>query len=199
MLEAVYLTRSKIRRHLLGIVFSNPSRQYYLSELARSAGTSAGNVQRELSRFVRDRLITREKKGNLVFFVINTRHALYPEIRSLILKTIGIEGVLRNLLQKFKQIRLALIYGSFARGEEKGESDIDLMIVADGTLEKFYAALSKLESRFNREINTTAYSAAELKDKIRSKDTFVNEVLHRPKIILKGELNEFQKQTSRKS
>ena len=130
MLESVYLTKSKVRARLLGILFSNPDQAYYLSELARLVKTSAGNVQREIGRFIRDGLIEREKKGNLVFYHLNRRHALFSEIRSLILKTVGMEGEIRALATKNKDIELALLYGSFAKGEEKGESDIDLLIVS---------------------------------------------------------------------
>lgn len=193
MLESVYLTKSKVRGRVLGILFSNPEHKYYLSELARLAGASVGNVQRELKRFVRDELVLYEKKGNLVFYSLNQRHALFPEIRSLVLKTVGIEGELRALVNKRGDIRLALLYGSFARGEEKGESDIDLLIVSDQRLDKFYPVLHKLEEKFSREINPTVYSSEEFQKKLDGRDTFVTHVLHQPYRLLKGDLREFQK------
>lgn len=193
MLESLYLTKSKVRARLLGILFSNPEKKYYLSELARLAEASAGNVQRELERFVRDELVRREKKGNLTFYVPNPRHALFPEIRSLVLKTAGMEAELRRLVSARKDVRLALLYGSFARQEEKGESDVDLMVIADGKLEKLYSSLSTLERKFSREINVTAYSPQEFKKKINSADSFIKNVLRQPHRILKGDLREFQK------
>lgn len=196
MLESIYLTKSKVRGKLLGILFSNPDEKYYLSELARLVAASAGNVQRELERFIRDELILREKKGSLVFYFPNPRHALFPEIRSLVLKTVGIEGELRALVNQRKEIKLALLYGSFARNEEKGESDVDLLIVSDKNLEKFYSVLSKLEARFHREINPTAYSSLEIKKKIAHRDTFVTHLLKQPFRLLKGDPREFQQETS---
>jgi len=193
MLETVYLTKSKVRGRLLGILFSDPAQKYYLSELARLIGASTGNVQRELKRFVHDELVLREKKGKLIFYSVNEHHALFPEIRLLVLKTVGIQGKLRDLVQNSKEIELALLYGSFARGEEKGESDIDLLVISDKNLEPFYAGLSKLESRFHREINPTAYSTREFKRKIASHDTFVTQVLNQPHRLLKGNLRAFQK------
>jgi len=196
MLESVYLTKSKVRGKVLGILFSNPQKKYYLSELARLAGASIGNVQRELGRFTRDGLIQREKKGSLVFYFLNPRHALFNEVRSLVLKTVGVEGRLRALVNQRKDVRLALLYGSFARKEEKGESDVDLLIVSEGKLEGLYTALSRLEAEFSREINPTAYSAGEFRRKISEGDSFVKHVLNRPHRILKGDLREFQKTAS---
>lgn len=193
MLESVYLTKSKVRSKILGILFSNPVKRYFLSELARSVGASAGNVQRELSRFVKDGLIRFEKKGNLSIYFLNPAHALYPEIESLVLKTVGIEGAIRDLVEKDREIRFAILYGSFAKKTEHGESDIDLLAVSDGKLEKFYSRLSKLESRFSRDINPTVYSSSEFVKKIASRDSFIENVLKNPYRLLKGNLDEYRK------
>src|SRR3989338_2735441 len=109
MLETLYLTKSKIRRKLLGFLFSNPKKEYYLSELARLVGTSPGNIQREMSKFIADGLIREEKRGNLNFYVLNPAHALFSEIRSLVLKTAGVETTLKELVQKHKEIEFALL------------------------------------------------------------------------------------------
>lgn len=199
MLETLYLTKSKIRRNLLGFLFSSPKKEYYLSELARLVGTSPGNIQREMARFIRDGLIQEQKKGNLNFYLLNSRHALFAEIKSLVLKTSGVEAALKDLTRKHKEIKFAVLYGSFARNEERGESDIDLLVVSDGRLEKFYSALSKLEQKFNREINPTAYSTPEFKLRIASKDSFVTHVLKERYRILKGSLSEFQTKPAGKS
>ncbi len=192
MLQTVYLTKSKIRGALLGILFSKPDEAYYLSELARLVKASIGSAQRELERFAADGLIQRRKKGNLVFYSLNQHHALYPELRSLVLKTVGVEGEIRAVVTRFKDIRLALIYGSFARGDEKGESDIDLLVVMDGNSERFYAALAKLELLFRREINPTVYARKEFIKKIKAKDSFLTHVLKQPYRLLKGTPREFE-------
>lgn len=199
MLETLYLTKSKIRRKLLGFLFSNPKKEYYLSELARMVETSPGNIQREMAKFIADGLIRKERKGNLNYYVLNPAHVLFTEIKSLVLKTAGIEVALRELAQKHKEIELALLYGSFARSEENGESDIDLLIVSDKKLEAFYSAISKLELKFNREINPTAYSSEEFRKRIATQDSFVANVLKEPHRILKGSLSEFKKRVTRKS
>jgi len=192
MLESVYLTKSKVRSRLLGILFSKPDHKYYLSELARLAGASVGNAQRELGRFVKDELILREKKGSLVFYFLNTNHALFPEICSLVLKTVGVEKELQALVLQVKVIKLAFIYGSVARGQSKGESDIDLLAVSDEDLDEFYVSLKTLEKKFSREINPTVYNSAEFRKKIAAKDSFVTNILKKPYRLLKGDLREFE-------
>ena len=193
MLESLYLTKSKIRGRLLGFLFSNPEKTFYLSELARQVGTSAGNIQRELKRFIHDGLIRREKKGNMVFYTLNPSHALFHDLQSLIVKTTGIEGALKRLVEKDRQIHLALLYGSFAKGEENGSSDIDLLVVSQGELKDFYSRLSELERQFNREINPTFYPPDEFRKKYQEKGSFLATILHKPLKVLKGNLDEFRK------
>ena len=193
MLETLYLTKSKIRGKILGVLFSNPERTLYLSELARQVGTSPGNVRRELGKFLRDGLIRQEKKGNLVFYHLNRAHALYPEISSLVLKTTGIEGVLQEYVESDKRIKLALLYGSFVRGDEHGASDIDLLIVSQGEHRGFYSRIRELENRFHREINPTVYSQAEFTEKLNEKGSFLSEVIGKTHRILKGNPDDFQR------
>ncbi len=199
MLEAIYLTKSKVRRRLFGLLFSSPKKTYYLSELARLIGTSPGNVQRELIPFIRDRLIRREKRGNLTLYPVNPSHALYPELRSLILKTSGVEARLRELVNGKPEIQLAILYGSFAKDAEKGESDIDLLLVADQETGRFYKEISHLESFFGREINPTIYSSQEFKKKLTQKDGFVAHLLKEPYRVLKGDLHDYRAGRSRRT
>lgn len=188
MLEALYLSKSKIRRKLLGLLFSSPKKSFYLSELARVVKTSPGNIQRELVRFLKDQLIRREEMGNLTLYSVNPNHALFPELRSLILKTSGVEGMLKELVGRNKKIQLALLYGSLAKGTEKGESDVDLLLVTDQELGNLYQQISRLEAFFGREINLTVYSSREFKRKVAKKSGFLMNVLQEPHRLLKGTL-----------
>lgn len=56
MLESLYITKSKIRQDLLTLFFTNPSQRYYLRELQRILGYSAGSMRREPLKFQKDNL-----------------------------------------------------------------------------------------------------------------------------------------------
>jgi len=89
MLENLYITKSKIRQDLLALFFTNPSRRYYLRELERILGYSAGNIRRELLKFQIDNLFNTQKIGNLKYYSINSEHPIYNELKSIVFKTIG--------------------------------------------------------------------------------------------------------------
>ena len=102
------------------------------------------------------------------------------------------EGELQALVMKVKEIHLAFIYGSVARGEAKGESDIDLLVVSDENLDKFYVSLKVLEKKFSRDVNPTVYHSSEFRKKIATQDSFVTHILKKPHRLLKGDLREFE-------
>jgi len=69
--------------------------------------------------------------ANQIYYSLNDKFPLYPELKSIVLKTSGMGDVLREYLGKAARIKYAFIYGSVARDTEKESSDIDLMIIGD--------------------------------------------------------------------
>lgn len=186
MLSSFSIGRSKVRQDILVVFFSHPAREHYLRELERLLGYSAGNIRRELLKFKAENLFKTRPAGNLLYYSVNEDHPLYHEIKSIVFKTIGVEGSLRDVLGKFKEISTAFIYGSFASKSENSGSDIDVMIIGDIDLSELYQSLSTLESKLGREINTTTYSRKEYLAKKRESVGFMRDVLNKPKIMLIG-------------
>ena len=186
MLESLYITKSKVRQDLLTLFFTNPSQKYYLRELERMLGYSAGSIRRELLRFQKDNLFNTQKVGNLLYYSLNTKHPLFKELKSIISKTIGVEGSLKKTLSSIEKIRMAFNYGSFASKRERPTSDIDLMIIGDPDISYLNEKIAKLEKRLKREINITVYSSEEYKAKKKAKSGFIMDLLKNPKIMLIG-------------
>jgi len=186
MLESLYITKSKIRQDLLTLFFTNPSQKYYLRELERILGYSAGSIRRELLKFQRDNLFNTQKIGNLLYYALNTKHPLFKELKAIVSKTVGIEASLRNTLLSTRNIKIAFIYGSFAAKREKGTSDIDLMVIGNPHTSSLNEKIAELERKLRREINVTVYSFQEYKHKKRMKSGFIMDLLKNPKIMLIG-------------
>lgn len=186
ILESLYIAKSKIRQELLTLFFTNPSQKYYLRELQRILGYSAGSIRRELLRFQKDNLFNTQKVGNLLYYSINTKHPLFKELKSIVSKTVGVEGSLKKALSFIKRIKIAFIYGSYASKREKATSDIDLMIIGDPDTSHLNEKIAELEKRLKKEINPTIYSLEEYGTKKKSKSGFIVELLKNPKIMLIG-------------
>jgi predicted nucleotidyltransferase len=186
MIEAVHVTKSKIRRDLLALFFSNADRKYYVRGLERILGYSAGNIRRELLRLQRDNLFLTQKVGNLLFYSLNQDHPLFEELKSIVSKTIGIEASLRALLSSLENIKAAFIFGSVASKNEKEASDIDVLIIGKPDMSILNEKLRDLEQKIKREINISVYAWSEYQAKKKAKSGFILDVLKNPKVMLVG-------------
>ena len=151
-----------------------------------------GVFQRTLNSLVQEGLLLSEYRANARFFHANAGHPLYAEIKTIIAKTAGVEAALREMLERIKGVRSALLYGSFAKGKERPDSDIDLLIVGSPRVEdRLMKEISKLEKQLQREINYKIYSETEYRRRRSQGDLFLEEVLADKKVILKGDPNVF--------
>jgi predicted nucleotidyltransferase len=190
MIETLYVGRSQTRRELLALFFSNADRKFYLRELERLLGYSAGNIRRELLKLQADHLFITQRMGNLFHYFLNKDHPLFEELKSIVFKTIGVEANLRASLSSLKKIKAAFIFGSFASKSEKETSDIDVMIIGEPDMSALNEEIRELESKLKREINLSIYSWREYQAKKKDKSGFIIEVLKNPKIMLVGSEND---------
>lgn len=171
-----YLTSSKTKAELLSIFFLNPEKTFYLRELQRRTGTSPGTLARELKAFSDDGLLTKESRGNQIYYQINPDHLLFSEIKGIVEKTSGVPVQLRKKFERIKDIKEAYLYGSFVTGKMEAHSDIDLLLVGKET-KSISQILKRLERVFGRTINATTYLPDEFTKKRKDKSDFLFEVM----------------------
>ena len=184
--ETLGLFKSKVRRTLLALFFTNPDQEYFPRQLERLSGIFVGNLQRELISLEQAGLLKTRRLGNLKLYKLNHQHPLYPELKSLVAKTIGLEESLRSHLAAIEGIQAACIYGSFARKEERAKSDVDVLILGQVDEKTLIDTVKRLENMLQREINYTLYRLDERRKRKAAKDSFVLEVLKQPRIPLIG-------------
>jgi predicted nucleotidyltransferase len=181
------LNFTKKQGQILEIFFNDPEKSYYFRQLARLLKVEPGVFQKDINNLVQEGILTSEFQANSRFFQLNKKYALYPEIKSILFKTVGAEGQLRTLFAKNKNIHAAFIFGSYAKGEEDFLSDIDVMLIGNINEKEFLSGLKKIEDKLKREINYHIYSSDEWRKKIIDKFSFVGEVVKKPKIFLIGD------------
>jgi predicted nucleotidyltransferase len=183
----------RTRGGVLALLYGHPDQTFFVREISRHVGTSAGAVQRELETLSQLGLIGRSVSGRQVYYKANRNHPVFAEVHSLIAKTVGVFQLLGSALAPLaKRIYLAFVYGSVARREEKADSDVDLIIVGDATLDEVIAQLATVEGAIGREINPTIYSTKEFRSKLQSGNHFLRSVVHGETVPLIGDLNEFR-------
>jgi predicted nucleotidyltransferase len=179
------------QQRVLALLFGQPNRTFFVTELVTLANSGRGAVQRELARLAHSELVNVSKVGNQKHYQANRNSPLFDELRSIIEKTVGLQEPLRAALEPLTdRVRLALIYGSIAKQSDTAASDIDLLIVSDNlTLEETYAALAPAEKVLDRRVNPTLYSSRDFLQRRKSKNAFLSRVLDGPIIILSGSVD----------
>lgn len=178
----------KVRQRVLAVLFGTPDRSFYANEVIALAQSGTGAVQRELAGLSEAGLLIVSKQGNQKHYQANTSAPVFAELRSLVLKTMGLADVLRAALAPLAaQIDAAFIYGSMARQQDTAQSDVDVMIVGS-TLGygEVFGALEGATVSLGRKVNPTLYTPADWAKRVQDDNAFVTRVWQQPKIWLIG-------------
>lgn len=186
-MDVARIFKSKTRKELFRLYFSNPDNEYYLRELERILDIPVSMIRNELTQLEDDGIFISKKKGNLVYYSLNKSYPLFEEIKSIVFKTIGIQGLLKETFKKIKGVEVAFIYGSFAKKEEDARSDIDLLIIGRIDDSKLLREIRGIEKVLKREINYSLFTREDFKKKMREKDSFIMDILENPKIFIVGD------------
>ena len=186
----IKLSRNKAL--LLRLFYSNPDREYFMQEIGRILNKKPGVFQRTLYDMEREGILASVYRANARYFRANKDYPLYEEYKSIIFKTVGIMGSLKEILEKARRIDFAFLYGSFAKGQENYLSDIDLVIIGSPDEMEIIRDFEKLEKNLSREINYRLFTSTEFVNGILQKDAFLLRILNEQKIMLVGEKNELQ-------
>lgn len=179
------------RRSILGLLYGHADQEFYLRDLVRRAGTALGATQRELKQLADAGIVLRVQRGHQVYYQANRDNPIFAELKSILTKTVGAHDVVKDALMPLAdRIRLAFIYGSVARQEERASSDIDLMVVGETGFNDVVSALGAAEKLLGREINPTVYSVREFCAKRKAKNHFLSTVLRQEKIFVIGDQHE---------
>jgi len=184
---------TKNRAELLKLFLTNPDRAFYMQEIGRILGKKPGVFQRTLNNLVSEGTLESEYKANARYFKVNKNYPLYKELKSIVFKTVGVSGSLKDVLEKIGSIEFAFIYGSFAKAKENYASDIDLVAIGDPDEDELIKELDKLEERLQREINYKLYTLKDLKKEIGEKAPFILEILRDKRVMIIGDETELRK------
>jgi predicted nucleotidyltransferase len=166
--------KSKITQKVLAFFFLNPHQSLYVNELARRLAVDKRNLVKKLRELELDGLMVSEKRGNLRLYRINQKFPLYKEYERIVLKTIGVEEKLRQILRAVPGVKEAYLYGSYAQERMSAHSDLDLLVIGDHKIVVLQKRLISLQSEIGREVNTVNMSEEEFGRRKAKKDPFLS-------------------------
>ena len=181
----------KARRSVLSILYGHPDEAFYLRQLVRATRAGQGAVQREVKRLSEAGIIQRTVQGREVYYRANPDCPLFPDLKSLIIKTTGVGDVLRTALASLSgKVKLAFVFGSFANGKQNQDSDVDVMVIGAATFDEVLEALASAQEALGRDVQPIVYPVAEFKARVKAREHFVTSVLREKKVFLIGDERE---------
>lgn len=185
---------SGTQQRVLGLLFGQPDRSFYATELIGLAGGGSGGVQRELARLAQSGLVTVRPVGNQKHYQANPDSPIYEELCGIARKTVGLAEPLRVALAPLAgQIQAAFVFGSVAKKQDTATSDIDLMLLSDSlSYADLFLALETVSAQLGRTVNPTLLSKQELAKRIKNGEAFITRVLAQPKVWLMGGEDDFR-------
>jgi hypothetical protein len=139
------LISSKTRIKLLVRFFFNPAIKSYLRELAKEFDLSTNAVREELNQLTKTNLLKSHKNGRNVYYAANPEHPLFPELKSMVTKVMGLDQIIDGIVNRLGDLERAYLIGDYAEGKDTGI--IDLVLV--GNINNHHLAdLSKKTERY---------------------------------------------------
>lgn len=186
------LMGSKTRQILLSTFFENPDKEYYTRQIASMRKKSVGTLHREIKKLISAGILNAREVGNIKLFSLNKQNPVYEELKNIISKTEGVIKLVKDAVLEVEGVKVAFIYGSFAKGDERPDSDVDIFLIGDDIDEnKLVLGISDLEKKIFKEINYTRYTENEYKkEKKKKKNSFILEVIKGKKIFIRGDEND---------
>lgn len=169
--------RSEQQLKLLGHLYVHAGRSFSLAELVRETGIPQPSVSREVDRLVRAGLLAATTSGRMKLVRANAASPFFPEMRGLLLKSVGPVALLRQGLGRVRGVEHAHIFGSWARRYEGAigppPTDVDVLVVGDADPDAVDAACTAVGRRLRLEVNAVLLTRSEWES---SRSGFVRQV-----------------------
>ena len=173
------------QQRILATVLLRPERDFSLAKLIDAAGAGGhGSTQNYVKLLVEAGVIESFEVRRRPRYRANPKHPIHVELASICRKTFGIRDVIAEALRSVAPRNThAFIFGSVARGEERPDSDIDVMIIGDVCVMKMHAMADDLEQRLGRYVHANVYDPVEWAQLV-AKDPIVAAIATGPRIDL---------------
>jgi predicted nucleotidyltransferase len=175
-MTAMISLRSELRRKLLTFFYVNRSARVYVRQLAGELLVDSTNLSRELARLEREGLLQSEVEGRQRYYCLNRHYPYLKPLFAMLQGSIGIQPALKRALEAVAGIESAWLYGSFAKDEADGASDIDLLIVGLPDQNQLASSIRAAEKMLRREINYTILTSQELEGRLAAGDAFISDI-----------------------
>ncbi|MEF2230110.1 MAG: winged helix-turn-helix domain-containing protein [Pseudodesulfovibrio sp.] len=163
------LFTSKTRIKVLLKLFLNPNVSSYLRELSSEFNLSPNALKTELDSLSEAGYLTRTQSGRSVFFQANKKHPFFPEISSIVRKSLGIDRLIEEVVNSLGKVDAVYILDDYAQGRDSGL--IDVLVVGEVDKVRLDELRRIGESKVGRKVRVMDVTP---EDFVRSESVFMN-------------------------
>ncbi len=156
------LITSKMRIRILMRLFLNPQQQAYLRGLADEFDASTSQVREELQHLSEAGLLLSNKHGRQTNYKANVEHPLFPELQSMVRKSLGMDQIIESIVERLGNLKYAYLIDDYAQGKDTGL--IDLLLVGEIDRDNLKDLVTKTEKYIGRKIRTLVLEEQEFKE-----------------------------------
>lgn len=146
-------------------LFLNPDQQSYVREMADDFGVSPSQVKQELDNLNQSGLLNSEKSGRQIFYSANNKHPLFPELQSMVRKSLGMDRIIESILERLGSLKAAYLVGDYAEGKDSGI--IDIVLIGEIDEDNLSDLTKKTERYISRRIRSLILDEKEFKKLIK--------------------------------
>jgi len=153
------LISSKTRIKLLLKFFLNSSTKSYLRGLESEFGESSNAIRLELNRLEKAGMLSSSSEGNKKIFQANQKHPLFKEVHNIVLKHIGFDKIIENVVERLGDVEKVFVSGAFAKGMDS--SIIDLVFIGKVNKSYLIELIEKVEKLISRKVRYVIFDKEE--------------------------------------
>lgn len=153
------LISSKTRIKLLLKFFLNSRTTAYLRSLESEFGESSNAIRVELNRLESAGMLVSNMDGNKKIFQANTQHPLFEEVHRILLKHIGLDRIVEDVIERLGDVEKVFLSGEFSKGLDS--QIIDLIFIGNIDKRFLITLIEKAEALVKRKIRYLIYDRKE--------------------------------------
>lgn len=184
------LITSKTRVKILSLFLQDINSMYHVREIVRRVDEEINAVRRELILLDKKGILTREKRGNRVYYSLDRSYPYLSDLVRLSAKEFGIGREIIKNRSKLGNIKYVMLSGKYVKSKSTQE-DVDLLIVGLVVLPELQQIIKEEEQAKKQEINYTVMSEDEFNFRKSRRDPFIYSIISGSRIMLIGDEEKF--------
>ena len=120
--------------------------------MATEMGESTNSIRKELNHLHDAGYLSKVKNENKIEYHANSKHPLFEVLRKVVLKHLGLEDVVENVLDRMGNVQKIILVGDYAQGNDTGNIEV-FLIGKDLNMEYITQLEEKIEKLIKRKVS----------------------------------------------